>query len=279
MRGHRALRARALGRNAGLSVVEIVLVASILGLLARALIEATTSMSRVTSSGNVESLLQERGERALRTIVQDLRRSGYLADVGAGGLRAYPYTFDAGVADDPLYAHHDHAPAMKEADPGDPDFGPDREIVILLPSDFDDDERPDLDLDLNGVPELDGNGDGVRSEDASDTVDFVPDQATIRPDTGLIWSHDEISYVLVTRPDGENYLERRVNGAAAGARRLCRGVERVVFDHDEDDFSLPQGSVRVRLFLRERNENGTVHRRTLESTVRLRNGSDLGAAH
>ncbi len=249
-------------------MIEIVLVTSILGLLARALVEATQSMSRITSTGNAESLQEERGERALRSIVNDLRRSGYLT--GLNG-RNYPYAIEGGNVEAGGNEVHNHAEANKSADPDDPDFGPDRELVFLMPSDVDRDRRPDLDIDGDGIPELDGNGDGARSEDDEDTGDFDPFGATILG-SGLVWDHDELSYVLVTRPDGQNYLERRVNGGGAGARRICRGVERVVFDTNSSDLTLPLGAVRVRLFLRTTDSTGTLHKRSVEATVRLRNG-------
>ena len=223
--------------RSGFSLVEVILVASILAILARALVETSSSMGRVTSTGNVLSLLQQEGARAMESIVRDLKRSGYVVlDEDTVDEREYPYTFEGGVAEAP-FDMHTHAPADQEAGPNDPDFGPIREIVLVHPADDDDDGRPDYE-----------------------------------PASGLDWSADEISYVLVTRADGVNYLERRVN--AGNARRVARDVERVVFERPVDtgyDPAVPTGSVRVRLFLRTRDSQGTLYRDQREVVVMLRN--------
>lgn len=223
--------------RSGFSLIEVVLVGSILAILARALVATSASMGRVTSTGNVLSLLQQEGARAMRSIVTDLKRSGYVTlDEDTVDEREYPYVFTGGVADAP-YDANSHAPADQEAGPNDPDFGPIREIVFVQPADVDGDERPDYD-----------------------------------PATGLDWSADEVSYVLMTRADGVNYLERRVN--AGNARRVARDVERVVFDTPESSGwspDVPLGSVRVRLFLRTRDSQGMLYRDSREVVVKLRN--------
>ena len=144
-------------------MIEVVLVASILTLLARTLVETTASMSRVTSSGNALALLQEQGESALDAIIQDLRRSGTVRV----NERDFPYVFDDGMADAPFDAH-DHEVSYQEAEEGDSDYGVMRELVLVLPSDLDGNDIPDLDMDGNGWPELDGDGDGVATETAAD---------------------------------------------------------------------------------------------------------------
>lgn len=257
------------GSRAGLSLVEVVLVASILGLLAQALVEASTSMGRMTSMGSVQTVLQEGGEKALSTIIADLSKAGYRTVNG----KTYPYVFDEGVALAP-FAVHAHGPPPREATAGDPDFGILREIVFLLPSDVDGDRRPDMDADLNGIPELDGNGDGVRSEDPSDRIGiWDPAASTIDPETGVLWSHDEISYVVIPHADGTNYLERRVNGDPASARRIAANVERIQFDTPTTSgWGIPLGSVRVQIFFRLRDKAGTVYRHEAEVVLGLRNG-------
>lgn len=217
----------------GFSLLEILLVASILGVLARAMIASSDSFGRVTSTGNVQALLQEEGERALTAVIADLRRSGF---VSVGGKR-FPYLFTDGVAEDP-FTLHSHAPAASEAEPGDPDFGPNREIVFALPADVDSDGRPDIDAE------------------------------------GVLWSADEFSYVVVTRPDGRNYLERRENGGAR--RRVAHDIERIVFDdHTSSPLELPLDTVRLRVFLRTRDSMGALYHDRREVVVRLRNGSEI----
>lgn len=257
-------------RRAGVSLVEVVVVASILTVLTKALIESATSMSQVTSSGNTQALLQEQGQEALRAIIADLSRSGF-KDVNG---KTFPHVFDDAEAFDPDFAAHTHALPNQEAAAGDPDFGPLREIVLTMPADLDGDGRPDLDLDFDGTPELDGNGDGNRTDDAGDVGGlWDPAQNTIDPDTGLVWSHDEISYIVNTRPDGFNYLERRVDADPGTARRVARDVERIQIDTPATSaWAIPLGTVRVRVFLRRRDGGGHLYRHRAEVVVNLRNG-------
>ncbi len=146
----------------------------------------------------------------------------------------YPYTFVDGNATG-AFAGHWHQPAQQNALPGEASFGPSREIVFLLPQD----------ADLDGVPDLDA-------------------------DAALIWGVTEFSYVLVTGADGVNRLERRTNGA--NGRSVCSQVERVVFDDITTDVTLPVDSVRIRVFLRQRDSRGVVQRWQSEATLRMRNG-------
>ena len=249
----------------------MLLVASVLGILARALVLTSEGVSRMTSTGNINAVLQEEGESALREIIADLRRSG----IHQGEVNGtwYPYYFEDGVADAP-FTVHSHPPADSEADADDSDFGPNREIVFVLPSDLDDDGRPDVDTDDDLTPELDGDGDGTRTDSASDTNGiWDPARNTVHPESGVVWSHDEISYVVITGPDGVNYLERRVNGDPASGRRIARYVERVVFeDAAAAGITDSLESVRVRIFLRKRDDSGLLFRRSAEVWVKLRNG-------
>ncbi|MCP3915556.1 MAG: type II secretion system protein [bacterium] len=256
-------------RRAGLTLIELILVAVVLGLLATMLVEASTTMGRVTSSGNVQGVLQQEGEKALKRILADMRSAGTATVNGA----AYPIVFDGGTAPPP-YGANSHPPAGQEAEPGDPDEGVMREIVFVLPADLDSDGRPEIDVDGDGVPELDGDGDGTRTDESGDTDGlWDPTQNTIDAETGLVWAHDEVSYVVITRPDGINYLERRLNGDAATARRIARNIERVQFDTAlSSGFEIPLDSVRVRVFFRDRDSAGTLYRHDVEVVLRLRNG-------
>ncbi len=262
------------GHRAGFSLVEVMLAATVLMMLARMLIESSVSMSRMTSSGSVQALLQEQGEKALAAIVKDLRRSGSVTLNGAD----YPYVFDDGIADPPFKAHT-HQVCDQEADQGDSDFGTMREIVLVKPADLDNNSIPDLDMDGNGWPEFDGDHDGVASESQADYagVDWDPNANSIDVETGVVWSLDEISYVTVTHPDGINYLERRINADPTTARRVARDIELVQFDTWESSgYTIAMNSVRVRIFLRRRTENGALYRYSVEAVVKLRNTKEAG---
>lgn len=214
-----------------MTMLEMSISTSLLVIVMGSLAWSMTGLRGLVTSGRDRASLQSSGQLALVEMIEELRQSGI---VTVDGVR-YPVVFENG---DPGENHPglEHEPAANASETGDPDFGPDRELIFLRPADEDGNRRPDLDE--NGA---------------------------------LVWSPDEISYVVVTRADGENYLERRVNGQ--DPRIVCRFVERLVIDDAESSaFEIPLGCVRVRLFLRKRDERGIVHRYFTEGVVALRNG-------
>lgn len=214
----------------GITVLELCVSMSLLVIVMGSLAWAMTGLRGLVESGKNRASLQSTGQQALIEMLEELRRSGV---VDQDGVR-YPVIFENG---DPGENHPglEHEVAGGHAQEGDPDFGPDREIIFLLPLDANGDRRPDI------------------GEDGE-----------------LLWSSDEITYVAVTRADGENYLERRVNGV--NPRIICRFIERLVIDDAESAaFEIPMGCVRVRLFMRKRDAQGIVHRYFTEGVVALRN--------
>ena len=237
--------------------------------MARMLVTTTDSMGRVTSTGTIEGLLQTQGEKALKAILGDLRRSGFRTQAG----KIFPSLITDGTAVDPAFSAHNHVPGPSSADLGEVEFGVQQGIVFVLPSDLDNDRRPELDAELNGFPELDGNRDGIYTDTAADIAAlWDPLKNTIDDSTTLCWSHDEISFVVVPGADGRNVLERRVGGNPAATRVIARGVDRVVFDTPESSgWALPLNAVRIRLFLRTTDRDGRVFKSRNEVTISLRN--------
>lgn len=224
-------RSRPARRRAGTTIIELAIGASLLLLLVGTLTETLRSLKRGTVDAGIDSQFQAQGQLALRTIVDDLKRSGF-ATVGGND---FPNLFLDGDAQG-AFAAHAHVPAVHAAVAGDPDFGPSREMVFLQPADVDDDDRPDLD----------GAG-------------------------RLVWSADQFSYVLVTRNDGVNVLERRINGGAG--RRIVHHVERITFDDNTTSVGVvPLRAIRVRIWFRRLDERGALHRLFVEAVVNLRNG-------
>ena len=227
--------------RAGFTVIEVAIATLILVVISGALVTALDGLRGAALTGDVSSRISEAGERALMAIVEDMRRSGRAA-LGT----AFPYTFEDG--DSPFNDAHDHPPAAKNGVEGDPDFGPDREIVLVLPRDED----------TMGPPAVAGVPDGLPDLDA---------------DGNMVWGLQEFSYVLITWPDGINRLERRVDGAGPG-QVMASWVERVRFDDfNTDPLAIPNSrSVRVQLWLRQPDSRGVVHRWFGEAMVRMRNG-------
>lgn len=216
--------------RAGFSLLELVVGSALLVILAGALTQSISGLRGLASSGSLRSDLAEDAERALESIVADLKRSG----AGFAGGQLYPAFFQDGAAAGPdaVFAH---GAAPDRAGPGEPDFGPDREIVLLRPAD----------LDADGRPDIDGAGD-------------------------LAWDGVRVAYVRVAGPDGTGELQRRTSDGRV--RRLAGRVERVVFDDNASSgFEVPLGSIRARVFLRGTDETGRLYRHVAEAVVRPRN--------
>jgi prepilin-type N-terminal cleavage/methylation domain-containing protein len=217
--------------RSGFTLPELMMSAVILLLVVGCLTQALRSMSGSATYTSVDSELQAQAERALRAIIASLKPSGF-ATVGGN---SFPYLFQDGNALG-AYAASAHAAPTHTAQAGDADFGPDQEIVFVAPADADNDGRPDLDA--NGQ---------------------------------MIWSANQHSYVVVTRPDGVNVLQQRTDGGSI--RNIATHVERVRFDDNASSlFEVPLRAIRVRLWLRERDEKGTLHHYFTEAVVKLRNG-------
>lgn len=215
-------------------MIEMAVSITILAILSGALAQSVEGVRNLTVSSNRRSTLQVIGNRALTEIADDLRDAG---NVTIGG-REYPYVFVPGNAN-AAFAAHDHIAAVSNGEAGDADFGDSREIVFRI-------------------------------------FDWAPDAVTgelepsVSVDGALIWDPTEISYRLTTRADGVNYLERYVDGA--NPRTIARHVERVVFDDDESSgFTIPLGSIRVRIWMRDVDGTGQVQRHFAETIVALTN--------
>ena len=255
-------------RSAGFTLLEMIISVTVIAVLAKMLVMSSEASSTMTSTGNMEARLMSASEKALGRIVEDLRMSGEQTLQG----RAYPYVFDGGLAADG-FEDYAYIPAAMAALPDDGDFGVMRSIVLALPSDLDRNGRPELDANGDGVPELDGNGDGVPSNDASDIAGiWDPTLATVVADTRLAWDHSDVAYKVLAGPTGENELVRLVSNGTEGRDVLARGVERIQFDTPvSSGFTIPTGSVRVRIYFRVKDEEGHVYRSRREAIVRLRN--------
>jgi hypothetical protein len=264
------LNARTSTRRSGTSLIEMMIVITILVILTRSLLESSKSMSQMTESTNTRALLAEQAQEAISAIVDDFHATGIRT---VNGVK-YPYVYENGDAADGSYPGHDHLPALQAAVAGDTDFGVPHSMIFVLPSDLDSNQRPDLDGDLNGTPELDGDGDGTLSESAADTVGWVDTSNMIDAENGLVWSHDEFSYVTVPGADGINWLERRFNGKAVGAERIARDIELMTIETSADTgFQIPTNALRVRMFFRRFDPSGVLYRHRAEIVVTLRNGA------
>lgn len=216
--------------RAGFALLEMMIGVAILLLLVGTLTQSLRSLSQGNSYAEIDGELQAQAGRAMHAVIASLKPSGFVSLDG----NSFPYLFEDGNAAGAYMASAHEAP-NHSAVAGDPDFGPNREIVFVQPADADADGRPDID-------------------------------AAGR----LVWSGDQQSYVVVTRRDGVNVLERRTNGGAA--KPIASHVERITFDDNASSgFEVPLRSIRIRIWLRKTDETGAVHRAFTESVVKLRN--------
>jgi hypothetical protein len=212
-------------------VLELTIGVTILLVLIGSLMQSLSSLSRGTVTADINSDLQVQGEQAMGAIIEDLKRSGF-ASVGAN---AFPYLFLDGNATG-AYAASAHPAAVHTAKVGEADFGPNREMVFLQPADANADNRPD-----------------------------------ISAAGQMIWNATQFSFVVVTRADGVNVLERRTDGVSP--RKIAHHIERVAFDDNTTSgFQVPMRAIRVRIWFRRRDERGAIHRFFTEAVIKLRNG-------
>ena len=254
----------------GFTLLEMILGATVLALLAKTMISATTSVSHLTESGNLESRIQRDSDRAMGRIMEDLRMSGFHTVNG----RAYPHVFLNGEPDSE-FREFEHTPAPQAAAPGEAAHGPMCSIVLCAPSDLDGNGRPEIDVDGDGTPELDGNGDGSVSDEPEDVLGIWDEQSpTISARSRLVWSHEDIAYMVIESAAGENELVRLVSNGEGGREVLARSVERLTFETSQPGAaSVSAGTVRVRIDFRATTESGHLFRTHSEALVRLRNNS------
>lgn len=250
------------GRRAqrGFTMVELLVGTTILFVLAAALTQSVSSMKKLTVQGTVDSQLQNMAEHALAQITRDLKHSGFSTVAGT----PYPYL---GLVDGvptgataAAFTAHAHAAPAHSAQNGASDFGPNREMVFLAPQ-FVEMKRLS---DGSNIPAADQPPGGL-------TVVKVYSVPAIDGSGHMAWDGVEYSYVVVQHADGVNHLERRANGA--NPTSVAHHLERVTFEsNNEDLFDIPLNAIRVRLWFRERDENGRQHRAFAEAMVALRNG-------
>jgi len=244
-----------------MGLLEVTVSGTLLFLLAASMVEAVAQVGALGRAGSTMGRLQQGAQESMTAITSDLDASGF---VSANG-KTYPYLFEDGNAESAFEAHS-HATPTEHAQDDEPDYGVNREIVFVQPT------LTEVAQDTDGLnwDLVDENGDAV-SVPSGVTIAKKYMFPAIGNDGTAGFATDELSYVIVTGPDGINELQRRRNGLTASV--VARGVERLVFDtSDTDPIGVPVGAVRVRLWLRLRDEEGTVHRHSAETVVRLQNG-------
>lgn len=223
--------------QAGFTLTEVLISATILVGLAAVIAGTMGGLSSMTVSGSTQNQLQDMGERALSTMIDDFRRSGWITRDG----ETFPVFFEDGDPQGELFLRHRHLPPLRKARSGEPDFGPSREAIFLLPADLDRDNRPDVEVDTGEVS----------------------------------WDTRHFSYVLVPGPNGHNVLERRIDGGVPQV--VAHHVERLtVEDSEATGFEIPLKALRIRIWFRKQDSGGVVYRHRVEAVVQLRNGGLQG---
>jgi len=237
MRTRTSFAGKSSGKSAGFTFTEMMISATILVGLAGIIAGTMGGLSTMTVSGSVQNQLQDMAERALSSILDDLRKSGWVTK----DSHVFPAFFEDGAPEPEWLQPHAHLAPIRTARLGEVDYGPSREIVFLAPADSDNDNRPDVDM-----------------------------------NTGqMAWDTRHFSYVLVPGPNGHNQLERRIDGGMPQV--VAHHVERMTIEDSEATlFEIPLKAVRVRLWLRKNDSGGVIHRHRVEAVVQLRNGGIQG---
>ena len=138
----------------------------------------------------------------------------------------------------------------------------------------------EIDVDGDGIPELDGNGDGVVSDEPEDVQGIWDERAhTISAGSRLVWSHEDIAYMVLESAAGENELVRLVSNGEGEREVLARSVERLTFETSQPGAaSVSAGTVRVRIDFRATTDSGHLFRTHSEALVRLRNNNGWPAS-
>jgi hypothetical protein len=249
------------GSRAGFGLVEVVIAGTILFLLAASMVEAVSQVGAIGRSSSTIARLQDGAQDALSTITADLKDSGF---VTVDGLE-YPHLFEDGAPGAGFEAHA-HGGAIENAQADEPDFGVNREIVFVRP------RFQEVAQDTDGVNHelVDEDGDALAIPGGV-TIAKRYSFPVIGADGVVAYDETEHSFVVVPGNDGVNELQRRADAGAA--RVIARGVERLVFDTSATaPVDVPVGAVRVRLWMRLADEEGTVHRHFAQTVVRLQNG-------
>jgi hypothetical protein len=230
----------------GTSLLEILIVAGILGTLSSWVVGATQDMRDVTEANALDLKLARDARKAMGRIRADLGMTGIRT---VDGLH-YPHLYYGGVPgtarmvgsrvalDGATFTArgHLHTPApilgmiayvdRLGLDRSDPLVQ--SSLILALPADQDANGRPDHDVFGytvsgaygewigDGIPELDCNGDGVMSQAVSDLVHPDPylglDGARLEVDaeTRIAWSLNDIAWIVEPGSDGRNVLVRRI---------------------------------------------------------------------
>jgi hypothetical protein len=254
-------------RRAGFTLLEVAITSTVLFLLTAALVQQLEATRRVALVARTGERLHASGTSALKTIGDELRRS---ARAWVGDVEYPLLCVDGAAGPGPEYLAHDQP--LENAAEGEPDHGPNVGLAWARPTlrriaqgadgrNYCLDCAPDeLDGEMYFDPD-DSDGEHVRTYHAP----------YIDPADGQVrWSDELASLALVADARGRNALELRVAGLRA--KTLARDVERIVCDTSQTDpVGVPVGAVRVRLWLRAKDETGAIQRWRGESIVHLRN--------
>jgi hypothetical protein len=180
--------------------------------------------------------MQMGARRALDRMSNELRMTGRFNNPVAG-QPGYPYVFTGGVALGSFAAESHDAPA-KHLPVGNTANGDSRDIVFKIPRDVD--------------------GDGLLTAAVNGKIE---------------WSVEDISYVLMTDPNGINVLERRENGVVTDV--LASYVERITFDTIDNDPTVGSTEVVITLYMAQPTPRGTWLQTNLTTCVSMRNTEEV----
>jgi len=205
------LRLRRSRNQAGFSLVEALVSSVIFVALLAAVYGSLASATRVKNVQDGYAKMEMDARRAIARIADELRMAGRVANP-APGQPGWPYTFVNGGALGTFNQPARHDPADIHVAADTPAYGDCIEIAFLVPRDND--------------------GDGLLTDAVTGDIE---------------WSTYDVSYIIVTGPDGINRLERWEDSTCTDI--MAYHAERITFQTIERDLALGLYEVAVTLYM------------------------------
>jgi len=222
--------------RAGFSLVEALVSSFIFVSLLVAVYAALGDSISFSGVQDTYAQMQMDAKRALERMSTELRMTGRF-DNPIPGQPGYPYIFFDGKALGTFEPLRHDAPARHLA-PGNPAYGETREPGFKIPEDLD--------------------GDGLLTDAATGNIE---------------WTDHDISYALITDPNGINVLYRSVDGNPTDI--LARYVERITFDTIDTDASIDLNEIVITVYMARPDNDGNWLQTTLSTCVTMRNTEEV----
>jgi type II secretory pathway component PulJ len=262
---------------AGVTIIEVMIVATIFVLVATSIYRSLSNLTQFQGTTDSAVILQIEGQKALNSIVGELRTAGFFKPNTNNTLSAYnPAIWVMEPIDD---THTNWDVPYLWANEGDP-----RGVFGALGHTAADHAAKSGEEEFNVTREM-----CFVSLGSYITTTATPPVASVEWTSSMLGAQSSIilpvqwqlvSYELITDPDGINRLRRRTRpidsatysiGAIDSDEVLARHVEAVRFDTAQTDSSLALYTVKATIWLRKTAPSGQTVQAKVQAAIKLRN--------